>query len=636
MSSYVENNPETKLIINGTDYTQFFTSATCSGAIEEAARKLTFGLVDSVRDPNLPDYEIKIEDMVQFYAYGEEIFRGYVVDFQRATSTNEVRFTCFDGAFYLLQSQVTRAYHGTTPDATTLDVCAEVNVPVSKTMPGGAYDRLHDGDSVYDIIMTGYTLQSAKDGNQYMIRMDKGALNIVLKGEYVCPDMLTANEILTDADYGESIVGSINRVKIYDESRKEMQTIDAEDSEITGILQAVVQSNNNDATAEAKALLKGIQKTASISGRGRMDCITGNACVVEEPYTTLQGLYYIDGDSHTFAGKMHTMNLELAFENIMDRVTAGQEKENVSDGMGTGNYYGIPTTGPASEMWNILRELGYSQAAAAAMIANAEHESGLDPTRPQTGGPGMGLFQWTRGERWDQLVSWANNNGYDPMSLEAQVRFADHEMKTIGWLMDGVGGYEAFKNAASVEEAHRMFYHGFERPAYNPANYALRESAAMEYMNSMSELERMNRPVGGAVSDGNWTFPLATYSYMSSEWGGSNPQRTNHYGVDFAAAAHTSILAASSGTVSYAGWADGYGNLVVIDHGGGIATAYAHIAEQGIHVRVGDTVATGQLIAGVGTTGPSTGNHLHFEFRKNYTGGAYSGTMSNPREIINY
>jgi murein DD-endopeptidase MepM/ murein hydrolase activator NlpD len=88
-----------------------------------------------------------------------------------------------------------------------------------------------------------------------------------------------------------------------------------------------------------------------------------------------------------------------------------------------------------------------------------------------------------------------------------------------------------------------------------------------------------------------------------------------HEGVDIAAGFGTPILAAAAGTVSHAGWLGGYGNLVVVEHGGGIATAYAH--QQQIYVGVGTSVAQGQQLGEVGSTGNSSGPHLHFEVRVN-------------------
>jgi murein DD-endopeptidase MepM/ murein hydrolase activator NlpD len=90
-----------------------------------------------------------------------------------------------------------------------------------------------------------------------------------------------------------------------------------------------------------------------------------------------------------------------------------------------------------------------------------------------------------------------------------------------------------------------------------------------------------------------------------------------HEGIDIGAPTGTPIWAAAGGTVVYAGWEGGYGNLTVIDHGNGLATAYGHQSK--IVVSNGQTVARGQVIGYVGSTGHSTGPHLHFEVRVNGT-----------------
>jgi murein DD-endopeptidase MepM/ murein hydrolase activator NlpD len=90
-----------------------------------------------------------------------------------------------------------------------------------------------------------------------------------------------------------------------------------------------------------------------------------------------------------------------------------------------------------------------------------------------------------------------------------------------------------------------------------------------------------------------------------------------HEGVDIGVGEGTPVTAAASGTVITAGWTGGYGNLVVIDHGGGIATAYGHNSK--LLVSVGQTVGQGSVIASSGNTGHSTGPHVHFEVRVNGT-----------------
>ena len=87
-----------------------------------------------------------------------------------------------------------------------------------------------------------------------------------------------------------------------------------------------------------------------------------------------------------------------------------------------------------------------------------------------------------------------------------------------------------------------------------------------------------------------------------------------HEGIDIGAACGTPIRAAAGGNVIFAGWMDGYGNLTIIDHGGGMATAYGH--QSSIYVG-GGSVSQGQTIGAVGSTGHSTGCHLHFEVRVN-------------------
>jgi murein DD-endopeptidase MepM/ murein hydrolase activator NlpD len=112
---------------------------------------------------------------------------------------------------------------------------------------------------------------------------------------------------------------------------------------------------------------------------------------------------------------------------------------------------------------------------------------------------------------------------------------------------------------------------------------------------------------------GDWTRPAVgpISSGFGPRWG------TFHAGLDFAARPGSVIRAASSGTVTLARWYGGYGNAVELDHGGNLHTRYGHAAE--LLVTVGEYVTVGQPIALVGSTGDSTGPHLHFEVRVNGT-----------------
>ncbi len=128
---------------------------------------------------------------------------------------------------------------------------------------------------------------------------------------------------------------------------------------------------------------------------------------------------------------------------------------------------------------------------------------------------------------------------------------------------------------------------------------------------------------------GKLLWPSAASTYISSYFGMRfHPiyhYMRMHNGIDIAAAGGTNILAAESGTVIEATYNSGYGNYIVIYHGNGISTLYAHSSR--LIASVGDYVTRGQVIALVGTTGNSTGNHLHFEVR-------IDGTPVNPLDYL--
>lgn len=126
---------------------------------------------------------------------------------------------------------------------------------------------------------------------------------------------------------------------------------------------------------------------------------------------------------------------------------------------------------------------------------------------------------------------------------------------------------------------------------------------------------------GAAVSAAGWTLPIAAGGYVLTSGYGPRPDPTGagtsfHAGLDFAAPAGTAIRSAASGQVSFAGAAGGYGNLVIV-RTGNVDVYYGHQIDGGIRVRTGQQVQAGQQIGAVGTTGDSTGNHLHFEVRVN-------------------
>ena len=154
-----------------------------------------------------------------------------------------------------------------------------------------------------------------------------------------------------------------------------------------------------------------------------------------------------------------------------------------------------------------------------------------------------------------------------------------------------------------------------ERAAVGEAQALERVSASLGAQIQAAQAASSYRPPASdstpSASGFIWPVSGPVTSPFGMRWG------RMHTGIDIGVPYGTPIHAAASGSVIYAGWMDGYGNLVFIDHGGGISTGYAH--QSGIAVSNGQSVTQGQVIGYVGCTGHCFGPHLHFEVRVNGT-----------------
>ncbi len=198
---------------------------------------------------------------------------------------------------------------------------------------------------------------------------------------------------------------------------------------------------------------------------------------------------------------------------------------------------------------------------------------------------------------------------------------------------------------AGVEELHdhAAYLASEEREIAQAARRAAEEAEQAEQAESRRVAERADRSAaaddGGSggggngeatsgggddpppASSGSWAWPAS--GTVTSEYG---PRWGRlHAGIDIAAGHGSPITAARAGTVSSAGWQGGYGNTVMVSHGGGVVTLYAHLSS--ISVSPGQSVSQGQRLGGMGCTGSCTGTHLHFEVRVN-------GAAQNPRGFL--
>jgi murein DD-endopeptidase MepM/ murein hydrolase activator NlpD len=156
------------------------------------------------------------------------------------------------------------------------------------------------------------------------------------------------------------------------------------------------------------------------------------------------------------------------------------------------------------------------------------------------------------------------------------------------------------RTLAKVEASERDFHHELDGLEKSSAELSAKILAAQSRSSGVSY-----------SGSGTFIWPVSgpVTSTFGWRWG------RMHEGIDIGAPSGAPIVAAGPGTVIFAGWMGGYGQLVVVDHGGGVATAYAHMSQLGSGV--GQQVAQGQVIGYIGCTGHCYGSHLHFEVRVN-------------------
>ncbi|RXW61374.1 hypothetical protein CYQ73_12450 [Enterococcus faecium] len=282
----------------------------------------------------------------------------------------------------------------------------------------------------------------------------------------------------------------------------------------------------------------------------------------------------------------------------------------------------------AWKIWTMLKARGYSEYAAAGILGNIQGEVGasMNPDTEQVGGPAYGLVQWDgsayplvgsptwNGREYVQRLMNTAGIQEDYRSIEAQVKLLDWCMFNGQWLgkvnPTTVSGFKSINDAKSAAYAFEM---NFERPA---SAHPERQNYAQSWYN---KLHGLTSPEPG----GNFICPIQKPVTVTSECGWRtspiNGGQEFHNGIDLVNGnPNTPVFAALDGEVVQAGanYYDWYGNYVVIKHNNGKWTGYAHLSR--IDVSVGQKVQKGAQIGLMGTTGPSTGEHLHFQIMKNY------------------
>lgn len=319
-----------KLLVAGTDATQLTQSCAWAGSAGQVGRTLDFSLLSSPMDRRLPVVKCDLGSPVQLFLDGTLLFDGFVFSRQKDTGSSTIDVGCFDRGIYLKRNEAQYLFTNQTPEAITGQICGEFGIATGElAVTGVKISRNFPGVSLYQIVQTAYTMASASTGAKYQIRFRGVALDVVEKKKKPETPVLLAGSNLINATVTESTESMVNQVVVYDDNGKLRSTKQDENAvALYGLMQSVLKkSKDKDMATEAKRLLEdsGVSQKISVENLGNPTLITGSCCVLREPCTGLYGLFWIDGDSHTWKNGLYQNKLTLNFRNLMDEQEAGQQ-----------------------------------------------------------------------------------------------------------------------------------------------------------------------------------------------------------------------------------------------------------------------------------------------------------------------
>lgn len=306
------------------DITQACGKITWSGSATGVAREAGVTYLNAPYDKSLKLPAIATGDYLALTEGGEEIFLGQIYGIDGSSQTGTIPYTAYDALKHLLGSRGQYNFKNITPEAIAEQVCADLQVPVRHLHPTGIaiQSLICDGMTMYDIVMAGYTKAKKITGDKYFAMIYKRGLG-VYKSEWVVKGFcLSDDSNIYASSLSEKMDDITNRVKVFDDTGKQIGEVeDAKSIELFGVFQDVSQD-----PAEAKGMLRvSPSQTINLSAIGDINCISNYFVQVRDGATGLSGKYFIKSDSHTWEGGTHKMDLEIAFEAIMD------EKEGKDD-----------------------------------------------------------------------------------------------------------------------------------------------------------------------------------------------------------------------------------------------------------------------------------------------------------------
>ena len=320
---------------NTTDFSEIaFVGATWSGTENQAARTLDFTIPwDPYYSGLVPKVSIALGDKIRLYNGGTLLFSGIVTSREKSASIGTASYTARDYMHYLLRSTVSKVIKNTTAKAATRSLCSQVGIKTTALQnPKKRISKaVYKEKAIYDIIVALYRKAYEKNKVRYMPVMKGNKLSVIKKGQ-ASGVTLDQQTDITGATYHDTTDNMVNHVVIYSESNSKIGKQENKKLEKKyGIYMQAYTKQGDESSKEAKIaaknLLVGVTKEASVEAIGNVKCISGRSIQISDKAAGIKGKFYISSDSHTFENDIHTMKLELVWQNTMEEGADEESKK---------------------------------------------------------------------------------------------------------------------------------------------------------------------------------------------------------------------------------------------------------------------------------------------------------------------
>ncbi|MEQ2444995.1 hypothetical protein WMO64_16200 [Pseudoflavonifractor sp. CLA-AP-H29] len=308
------------------DFAQLVQTMSWSGSVRQTARELSATLAVP-RDGSVTPPALREGAYLTLRRAGETVFTGPLLTATTSSQDSLVDLSALDRGRFLVRNEGWYSFSGVTPETAAAAIARDYGIPVGTLAAAGvSVSRKFPGVALDKIIRTLYGLAGEQNGKRYLVRFTgDGALEVVEKPTSASLSIASTMAVTNTWD----ITNLQNSVAIRTQEGALVRRVeDADSVALNGRLEHVItQRDGEDAGSEAQAWLEdnGLQQNLTVETLGDPRLITGEAVLLRDTGSGVSGLFWIDGDTHTWKNGQYYCKLTLNFRNLVDDTRAGSE-----------------------------------------------------------------------------------------------------------------------------------------------------------------------------------------------------------------------------------------------------------------------------------------------------------------------